>query len=86
MKVLNRHRHDCSGAVYVGRPSPFGNPFVIGRDGDRAAVIARYETWLRSQPDLVERARRELRGRDVACWCAPAACHGDVLIRIANSE
>jgi hypothetical protein len=28
--------------VYIGRPSPFGNPFVIGRDGERAAVIGRY--------------------------------------------
>jgi hypothetical protein len=28
--------------VYVGRPSPFDNPFVIGRDGDRGTVIRKY--------------------------------------------
>jgi hypothetical protein len=32
--------------VYIGRPSIWGNPFVIGRDGDRAEVIGQYEAWL----------------------------------------
>jgi hypothetical protein len=27
----------------------------------------------------------KLRGRDLVCWCAPLACHGDVLIRLANA-
>ena len=69
--------------VYVGRPSPFGNPFVIGRDGDRTAVILRYRTWLLAQPALVERVRRELAGKVLGCWCAPLPCHGDVLADIA---
>jgi hypothetical protein len=69
--------------VYVDRPSPFGNPFVIGRDGDRTAVILRYRTWLLAQPALVERVRRELAGKMLGCWCAPLPCHGDVLADIA---
>jgi Domain of unknown function (DUF4326) len=69
--------------VYIGRPSPFGNPFVIGRDGDRAAVIARYRAWLLAQPALVERVRRELADKVLGCWCAPLPCHGDVLADIA---
>lgn len=69
--------------VYVGRPSPFGNPFVIGRDGDRAAVIGKYRVWLLAQPALVERVRRELAGKVLGCWCAPLPCHGDVLADIA---
>jgi len=69
--------------VYVGRPSPFGNPFVIGRDGDRAAVVARYRAWLLAQPALVERVRRDLAGKVLGCWCAPLPCHGDVLADIA---
>lgn len=72
------------GAVYVGRPSVWGNPFEIGRDGDRAVVIRRYRLWLLGQPDLVARARAELRGRDLVCWCAPLARHGDVLLEVAN--
>lgn len=35
-KVYNKNKDLIpDGAVYVGRPSPFGNPFVIGKDGDR---------------------------------------------------
>ena len=70
--------------VYVGRPSRFGNPFVIGRDGDRAAVIGRYRAWLLAQPALVERVRRELAGKVLGCWCAPLPCHGHVLADVAN--
>src|SRR5258705_6266243 len=71
-------------AVYIGRGSKWGNPFVIGRDGDRATVIAKYECWLRSQHHLL-RALDELRGRDLLCFCAPEACHGDLLLRLADT-
>lgn len=70
--------------VYVGRPGPWGNPFRIGRDGDRAEVIRKYERWIRARPELVARARRELRGKVLGCFCAPLPCHGDVLLRIAG--
>ena len=71
--------------VYIGRPGPWGNPFVIGRDGDRDEVIRKYESWLLEQPDLMARLP-ELRGKVLGCWCAPQACHGDVLLRLANLE
>lgn len=74
-----RSRYD----VYIGRPSKWGNPFTIGRDGDRAQVIARYERWLMEQPELVA-ALPELAGKTLGCWCAPRACHGDVLARLAR--
>lgn len=47
MKVLNKRTDAIPvGAVYVGRPTKWGNPFVIGRDGDRDEVIERYRGWL----------------------------------------
>lgn len=70
--------------VYIGRPSAWGNPFKIGRDGDRAEVIRKYEAWLRGQPRLMARLP-ELRGRVLACWCKPLPCHGDVLARLADA-
>jgi len=75
------------GAVYVGRGrgSTHGNPFVIGEHGTREEVIARHREWLLSQPELVERVKRELRGRDLVCFCAPKACHADTLLEVANS-
>lgn len=76
--------------VYIGRPTaahpdaPWGNPFVIGKDGDRATVIAKYEQWLLTQPALLARLP-ELRGQRLGCYCAPAACHGHVLARLADT-
>jgi hypothetical protein len=85
-KVLNARKvgkHSDGLRVYVGRPSKWGNPFVIGRDGSRADVIAKYRAWIVAQPDLMG-ALEELRGRDLVCWCTPLACHGDVLADLAN--
>jgi hypothetical protein len=84
-RVWNKRRSPPIGAVYVGRPTKWGNPFEIGRDGDRAAVIAKHRAWLCDQPHLMA-ALPELRGRDLVCWCAPAACHGDTLMEFANAQ
>lgn len=84
--VLNKHKHGMpKGAVYIGRPSKWGNPFAIGPDGNRAEVILKYREWLESHPDRIAQAKRELAGKDLVCFCAPQACHGDVLIEVANS-
>jgi len=71
--------------VYVGRPSKWGNPFVIGRDGSRDEVIARYRAWIVTQPELMS-ALHELRGKDLICWCAPEACHAEVLKDFASAN
>ncbi len=43
--VLNKHKTGVpAGAVYIGRGSKWGNPFRIGADGNRAAVIAKHES------------------------------------------
>ena len=68
--------------VYIGRPSKWGNPFAIGRDGSRADVVRKYEEYLLKNDALLE-SLHELHGKVLACWCAPAACHGDVLAKYA---
>ena len=76
-------------AVYVGRPSVWGNPYVRRGATSTFSVwevddpIAAYETWLLSQPKLMAMLP-DLRGRHLYCWCAPKPCHGDVLLRLAN--
>lgn len=75
-----RSEHD----VYIGRPSKWGNPFVIGRDGTRSEVIEKYRAWAQ-QKGLDKAARAELRGKRLACWCSPLPCHGDVLAEWANA-
>lgn len=71
----------------VHRPTKWGNPFVVGRDGTRDEVIARHAAWLRQwMPALVEDARRELPGKVLGCYCAPLPCHAETWAAIANGE
>lgn len=92
-RVVNLHRDELGDAVYVGRASPrrglpespFGNPYKEGRDGTRDEVIEKYRSWLLARPDLLDRLR-DLRGRRLACWCKPAACHGDALAALVDAD
>jgi hypothetical protein len=89
--VVNVNRRDDQALIrwaraagryaYVGRPSPWGNPFHIGRDGDRAQVIERFEEHIRGRPDLLARLP-ELRGLVLGCWCRPRPCHAGVLVKL----
>ena len=61
---------------------------VPANDRRDAHVLAveMYENWLYAQPQLLERARQDLAGRDLMCWCAESLpCHAEVLLRVANS-
>ena len=82
--VYNKRHTYPADAVYVGRPSDWGNPFRAGRDGTREEVIAKFESYalamLKRKPDWLD----PLRGKDLVCWCAPLPCHADVLLRMAN--
>ena len=88
-KVLNRNQdqylinqlgEDC---VYIGRGSKWGNPFRIGRDGTRDEVIIKYAERLLNDRSLLG-SIEELTGKFLVCYCSPEACHGDVLIELAN--
>lgn len=101
------------GAIYVGRPSKWGNPFVVHSDrmqnGQRypmdarlavasfRSMLAKEGAWFpvplpwpqgkipACEPTTIEDVKRELRGRDLACWCGlDQPCHASVLLEIAN--
>jgi hypothetical protein len=78
------------GSACVSRPSPYGNPFRPAALGDPAAhaeAVARFREWIAApeRAALLGRARRELRGRDLGCYCAPGLpCHADVLLELVN--
>ncbi len=85
MRVYNIKTDEIpEGAIYIGRPSIFGNPFVIGKNGTRKQVIEKFEIYLQETPSLLKKVKEELKGKDLICHCAPKACHGDVLMRYAN--
>jgi hypothetical protein len=90
------------GAVYVGRPTKWGNPFEVGIDGTHAECIKLYGALSlgflcvsksaehidrqRRARRVMEAAQRELRGKDLACWCPlNQPCHADVLLELANA-
>jgi len=71
--------------VRIDRATRWGNPYAIPRDGNRAEVIRRYrDDHLPTRPDLLDDLPT-LRGRALACWCAPEACHGNVLAALVDT-
>lgn len=73
--------------VYIGRPSRWGNPFEIGKDGTREEVINKYRTWLMDEyykGHIQHTELSALYGKKLGCWCSPKACHGDVLVEAAE--
>ncbi len=81
MKVVHCKRDPYD--IYIGRPSKWGNPFTIGRDGNRDEVIEKYRRWISTRSGLMADLS-ELEGKTLGCWCSPAPCHGDVLVEMLN--
>ena len=88
MAVLNKHKSGIpAGAVYIGRGSKWGNPYVIGKDGDRNEVCEKHHQYLWDQVQSGEITIAELAaldGKDLVCFCAPQRCHGDTLVLAAQ--
>lgn len=90
------------GAVYVGRPTRWGNPFIVSEHGSPALCVHKYRTLhmpychhgaasslenFYVSEAFIEEARRELAGKDLACFCPlDMPCHADVLLEIANPD
>lgn len=95
VKVLNKRTDKIPpDAIYVGRPSKWGNPFPVtdpllpiglSKQQRYQAVVDEYRRYLLNTPNLFD-ALPELRGKDLVCWCAPLPCHADVLLELSNSN
>jgi hypothetical protein len=77
--------------VCVSRGTKWGNPWKVGvkYGGQLDDCVNYFVAWItQTEPGrkLAEDAKRELRGKNLACWCAPGArCHADVLLELANA-
>ena len=81
-KVYNiKHQDYPHEAVYIGRGSPYGNPYIIGKHGDRDQVCDKFEKLVLPSLDV-----SMLKGKDLLCHCAPLRCHGDAILKKANKE
>ena len=86
-RVVNIRQDKCD--VYIGRGSPFGNPFRIGRDGNREQVIELYRQMIKKRMLSDEEFADEvlsLRGKRLGCYCKPLACHGDVIVQLIEGR
>lgn len=76
-KVHNKyHKTASKEAVYIGRGSPYGNPFIIDKNHSRDDVCDRFEMEI--LPTLY---LKPLIGKDLVCFCKPKRCHGDSIIK-----
>jgi hypothetical protein len=86
--------------VKIDRSTRWGNPFKIGEVllhpvTQRTVEVSTAEIAIRlfdihlhteAGAGILTAARRDLSGRNLACWCKEGnPCHGDVLLRVANS-
>ena len=78
--------------VYVGRgkrgtklkKSKWHNPYVVGKDGTLDECLEKFERYLKASPLMTELP--EIKGKTLACHCAPKSCHADILLRLANAN
>lgn len=85
-KVVNIKKRTCE--IYCGRGSIYGNPFKIGRDGDRKQVISKYREYFYKR--LTDSKFRDsilsLKGKILGCYCKPLDCHLDVIVEYLESN
>lgn len=69
-------------AVYVGRPTRWGNPFTLAQHSPQEACQL-FEQQLQGRPQLVADAHSVLSGKRLACWCRlDQPCHADTWLRV----
>ena len=85
IKTLSPFDERVNTAIFIGRPTQWGNPFVIGKHGNRVEVIARFRAYaekrLAQEPEWLE----PLRGKNLTCYCYPERCHGDVIVSLIEA-
>ena len=88
MPVFNKHHKNAPfNAIYIGRGSMWGNPYVIGKHGTRSEVIEKHKQmlWDDVQAGRVSlEALASLKDKPLVCFCKPSPCHGDTLLKAAE--
>ena len=86
-----------NGERFPKKQSIWANPFKAGRDGSLAVILKKYQQYIveniKMEPNIYN--IEELRGRNLGCWCVPAAstldseptvCHGQLLLRLLHDK
>ena len=87
IEVVNMKDASIKPKIRVDRTSVWGNPFVLGKHGNRNEVIDKYADWIAERPELIKMLSDLMIKSGVnrlACWCAPMRCHGHVLAKMVE--
>lgn len=80
--LVNINKARCD--VYIGRGTPFGNPYPISKDATREEVLKLFRSYfferLKREPDWKAKVDK-LKGKVLGCHCVPLPCHGDIIIQ-----
>jgi len=75
------------GERFPKKDSPFCNIYKVDENNDLEKVLIMYEKYIRNrlknEPELVEQLKN-LKGKNLYCWCAPEKCHGDILVKLID--
>ncbi len=82
-KVVNLRKNKYD--IYIGRGTIWGNPFIIGKHGDRSKVIEKYKNHIFDNNNLLGKLH-QLYNKVLGCYCKPLQCHGDILCDILNKK
>lgn len=80
MKVT--HVKERKFTVYIGRPTVYGNPFIIGRDGTRKQCIKKFRRFAWKTKRVRDAIAALPKNAILGCHCSPKPCHGDVIIAL----
>lgn len=99
MKTRVVHLKKSNFDILIDRTTIFGNPFIIGKDGNRKDVICKHLVWLEQwllhgneiiingfSNRIVINNLHFLSGKIIGCWCKPLPCHGDNLAKLADNS
>lgn len=79
--------------VYIGRKnwyfhvneSPYHNPFPLNKLESRESILDKFKEYILKNPKLIAKAKKELPGKILVCWCYPEKCHGNILIDLIGN-
>ena len=98
-KVVNIDRvcdvntwYERSNTLYIGRKnsryglprSKWANPWIVGEDYTLTESLESYEKYIRSS-DLYQ-SLHEIDNKELGCFCHPARCHGDILLKLRAQQ
>ena len=90
--IQEKDRDDYSpnDLVSMVHPSPWKNPFKLGRDGNREEILDQFESYflarVEEDAEFREKTLKELKDKVLVCDCDSEECHALIIAEWVDSE